>query len=189
MQWKPSCFIRRDRQTDVTKLIVAFSNFANAPDTYGTLHILVCSVRRPVVGAELLRCPRRHWWKIDADVLKRRWCEDFHPPKHGYYESSQYRLASSVNRCWLQIWVYDTLCEKALAVPPPLTMLTGTEDLRSLNAVRAKRLFIQKFPQQGKFFGHWFRDLFHGRFHNSEGKGVKNIRLLRLSFYLSDTQP
>jgi hypothetical protein len=32
VQWKPSCFIRRDRQTDrqtdVTKLIVAFSNFA-----------------------------------------------------------------------------------------------------------------------------------------------------------------
>ena len=38
-QWKPSCSMRRDgrtgrqrdRQTDLTKLIVAFRNFANAP--------------------------------------------------------------------------------------------------------------------------------------------------------------
>jgi hypothetical protein len=33
--WKPSCFMRedgrKDRRTDITKLIVAFHNFANAP--------------------------------------------------------------------------------------------------------------------------------------------------------------
>ena len=30
-QWEPSCFIPMDRRTDMTKLIVPFRNFANAP--------------------------------------------------------------------------------------------------------------------------------------------------------------
>ena len=30
-QWEPSCSIRTDRRMDVTKLIVAFRNFANTP--------------------------------------------------------------------------------------------------------------------------------------------------------------
>jgi hypothetical protein len=30
-QWEPSYSVRMDRQTDMTKLIVAFHNFANAP--------------------------------------------------------------------------------------------------------------------------------------------------------------
>jgi hypothetical protein len=32
MQWEPSCSMRTDRQTDMTKLIVAVRNFANAPE-------------------------------------------------------------------------------------------------------------------------------------------------------------
>jgi hypothetical protein len=32
VQWKPSCFMRTEGQTDMTKLIVAFRNFANAPE-------------------------------------------------------------------------------------------------------------------------------------------------------------
>jgi len=31
VQWEPSCSIRTDGRTDMTKLIVAFRNFANAP--------------------------------------------------------------------------------------------------------------------------------------------------------------
>ena len=31
VQWKPSCSIRTDGRTDMTKLTVAFRNFANAP--------------------------------------------------------------------------------------------------------------------------------------------------------------
>ena len=31
VQWEPSCFMRADGRTDMTKLIVAFLNFANAP--------------------------------------------------------------------------------------------------------------------------------------------------------------
>jgi hypothetical protein len=31
VQWEPSCCMRTDGQTDMTKLIVAFLNFANAP--------------------------------------------------------------------------------------------------------------------------------------------------------------
>jgi hypothetical protein len=31
VKWEPSCFMRTDRRTDMTKLIVAFRNFANAP--------------------------------------------------------------------------------------------------------------------------------------------------------------
>ena len=31
VQWEPSCSMRADGRTDVTKLIVAFRNFANAP--------------------------------------------------------------------------------------------------------------------------------------------------------------
>jgi len=37
VQWEPSCFMWTDRQTerqtDTTKLTVAFPNFANAPET------------------------------------------------------------------------------------------------------------------------------------------------------------
>jgi hypothetical protein len=33
VQWEPSCSMRADRRTDMTKLIVAFRNFANAPKT------------------------------------------------------------------------------------------------------------------------------------------------------------
>jgi hypothetical protein len=32
VQWEPSCSVRTDAQTDVMKLIVAFSNFANTPE-------------------------------------------------------------------------------------------------------------------------------------------------------------
>jgi hypothetical protein len=31
---EPSCFMRKDGQTDITKIIVAFSNFANTPKNY-----------------------------------------------------------------------------------------------------------------------------------------------------------
>jgi hypothetical protein len=31
IRWEPNCWIRTDRHTDVTKLIVAFHNFASAP--------------------------------------------------------------------------------------------------------------------------------------------------------------
>jgi len=31
VQWEPSCSTRTDRQTDTSKLIVVFRNFANAP--------------------------------------------------------------------------------------------------------------------------------------------------------------
>ena len=31
VQWEPSCSMRRGRKTDITKLIVAFRRFANAP--------------------------------------------------------------------------------------------------------------------------------------------------------------
>jgi hypothetical protein len=32
VQWEPSCSMRTDGQTDMTKLIVAVRNFANAPN-------------------------------------------------------------------------------------------------------------------------------------------------------------
>jgi hypothetical protein len=32
--WKPSCSMRTDKRTDMTKLIVAFRNFAKAPKIY-----------------------------------------------------------------------------------------------------------------------------------------------------------
>jgi len=32
VQWEPSCCMRTDRWTDVTKLIVAFRNFASVPN-------------------------------------------------------------------------------------------------------------------------------------------------------------
>ena len=31
VQWEPSCAMGTDRRTDITKLIVTFRNFANAP--------------------------------------------------------------------------------------------------------------------------------------------------------------
>jgi len=31
VQWEPTCSMRTDGQTDMTKLIVAFSNFTKAP--------------------------------------------------------------------------------------------------------------------------------------------------------------
>jgi hypothetical protein len=34
LQWKPSCSMRADRRTGMTKTIFAFSNFANAPKIY-----------------------------------------------------------------------------------------------------------------------------------------------------------
>ena len=33
MQWEPSCSMRTDGRTDMTKLIVAFRCFANSPKT------------------------------------------------------------------------------------------------------------------------------------------------------------
>jgi len=35
VQWEPSCSVRSDGRTDMTKLIVAFHNFANAPKKQG----------------------------------------------------------------------------------------------------------------------------------------------------------
>jgi hypothetical protein len=32
VQWESNCLMRTDRRTDMTKLIVAFRNFANAPN-------------------------------------------------------------------------------------------------------------------------------------------------------------
>ena len=37
-----SCCMRTDRRTDMTKLIVAFYNFANAPKNWGTAPRLIC---------------------------------------------------------------------------------------------------------------------------------------------------
>jgi hypothetical protein len=35
VQWEPSCSMRKDRRRDITKLIVAFRYFANAPKKGG----------------------------------------------------------------------------------------------------------------------------------------------------------
>ena len=61
IQWEPSCSIwtkrQTDRQTDMTELIVAFRNFANAPKTLNYCHCytaqtveytwicLICSIK------------------------------------------------------------------------------------------------------------------------------------------------
>ena len=34
VQWEPSCSMRADGRTDMTKLIIAFRNFENAPKTH-----------------------------------------------------------------------------------------------------------------------------------------------------------
>ena len=39
VQWEPSCSMRTDGQTDMTKLTIALRNFANAPK-YNQLHII-----------------------------------------------------------------------------------------------------------------------------------------------------
>jgi hypothetical protein len=38
---------KTDRQTDMTKLIVAFRNFANAPKTQQQMMVLITQERRP----------------------------------------------------------------------------------------------------------------------------------------------
>ena len=45
-----------DKQTNMTKLKVAFRNSANASKTDGTLHLLICLVRQMFLRADLLRC-------------------------------------------------------------------------------------------------------------------------------------
>jgi hypothetical protein len=39
VQWKPSCPMRRDRQTDMTKLVAASCNFAKVPTNWLTVQI------------------------------------------------------------------------------------------------------------------------------------------------------
>ena len=48
IQWEPSCSMRSDRRTDMTKLIVAFRNFVNAPKNgiWATRHVLLRPWRR-----------------------------------------------------------------------------------------------------------------------------------------------
>jgi hypothetical protein len=38
LQWETSCSMRTDGQADVTKLVVAFCDFANAPNDQPALH-------------------------------------------------------------------------------------------------------------------------------------------------------
>jgi hypothetical protein len=45
VQWEPSCFMRTDGRTDMTKLMVAFRYFANAPKEYSVVMIIVNFVR------------------------------------------------------------------------------------------------------------------------------------------------
>jgi hypothetical protein len=40
VQWEPSCSMRTDKQTDMTKLIVAFRNFAKAPKKSAVIYFL-----------------------------------------------------------------------------------------------------------------------------------------------------
>ena len=61
VQWQPSCSMQTDGQTDATNLIIAFRNFANAPEN--------CSVNRQQNGGflqfhELLaRCITFYIWR------------------------------------------------------------------------------------------------------------------------------
>ena len=41
-QWEPSCSMRREGRTDITKLIVAFNNFAKVPRNHTTRHNDAC---------------------------------------------------------------------------------------------------------------------------------------------------
>ena len=40
VQWEQSCSMRTDRRTNMTKLIIAFRNFVNAPENWTTLKYL-----------------------------------------------------------------------------------------------------------------------------------------------------
>jgi hypothetical protein len=44
VQWEPSCSMRADGRTDMTKLIVAFRNFANAPPKASLARVLHCKL-------------------------------------------------------------------------------------------------------------------------------------------------
>jgi hypothetical protein len=50
VQWEPSCSMRTDRRTDLTKLIVAFRSFVNAPknlcERWLTSTCLTCNTRQ-----------------------------------------------------------------------------------------------------------------------------------------------
>jgi hypothetical protein len=41
-KWEPSCSMRTDRQTDMTKLVVPSRNFANAPETLVIISRKIC---------------------------------------------------------------------------------------------------------------------------------------------------
>jgi hypothetical protein len=46
LQWEPSCSMRTDGRKDMTKLIMAFRNFANAPKNSSYLQFYFCHVAR-----------------------------------------------------------------------------------------------------------------------------------------------
>ena len=68
VHWEPSCFMRRDGRTDgwtdLTKLIVAFRNFVNAPTNYfqnaSILPICLHGVDRDNMPLSLRCCQRRN---------------------------------------------------------------------------------------------------------------------------------
>ena len=45
VQWEPSCFMRTGGQTDVTKLIVTFRSFANAPKNDTFIGKFICTMQ------------------------------------------------------------------------------------------------------------------------------------------------
>ena len=52
VQWEPSCSMRTDGRTDTIKLIVAFRNFANAPNNVGVTYV---SSRPQPIGWQMAR--------------------------------------------------------------------------------------------------------------------------------------
>jgi hypothetical protein len=88
VQWEPNCSMRTDRRTDITKLIFASRNFANAPKIIRWLHL--CDI---VVSVTWLRTigKANDCQRISSRVLTscRLWLTSA-PTKPNYWQSSAY---------------------------------------------------------------------------------------------------
>jgi hypothetical protein len=87
--------MRTDRRTDVTKLIVAFSNCAEAPETYkGKLTLCACDLDAKIRVTSLIVFLKDNWQDYEASNhgvvvnelerygRKRSWCKLNHHHHH-----------------------------------------------------------------------------------------------------------
>jgi hypothetical protein len=93
VQWEPTCSMRTKRPTDMTKVIVAFRNFANAPHkptpcisldspyffcscvaNWGWIDLTAKSIRQNSFTYSLCVCVIDNWINIHCDLIHQRWC-------------------------------------------------------------------------------------------------------------------